>query len=165
METESVLHDIIVVGAGPCGLAVAARLQEHTPSALFTDNEHERYHWLKRHKARATVQKRRGSRRVVAPSRSSISLSAATRKLSMLVLDSTANTWMARWDRLFGRFEIQYLRSPMFFHVDPSDRDGLLAFSHEEKREGEVLEIRGCVGRELSKHKMKKRQRQAVASG
>jgi len=47
MAGEPRIHDIIIVGAGACGLAVAARLCESTPSALFTDSEHQRYHWMK----------------------------------------------------------------------------------------------------------------------
>jgi ribulose 1,5-bisphosphate synthetase/thiazole synthase len=38
------INDVLIVGAGPCGLAVAARMREATPSALFTDVEHQRYH-------------------------------------------------------------------------------------------------------------------------
>jgi 2-polyprenyl-6-methoxyphenol hydroxylase-like FAD-dependent oxidoreductase len=45
-EEDFHIHDILIIGAGPCGLAVAARLHEHTSSALFTDTEHQRFHWL-----------------------------------------------------------------------------------------------------------------------
>ena len=37
-NTLPFIYDVIIVGAGPCGLAVAARLRERTPSALFTDD-------------------------------------------------------------------------------------------------------------------------------
>lgn len=48
----------------------------------------------------------------------------------------------------------------MFFHPDPGDRDALLAFAHERERTAELEEIAGCVGKELSKHKQKKRRRE-----
>jgi hypothetical protein len=63
---------------------------------------------------------------------------------------------MERWNRAFRMLEIDQLRSPMFFHVDPGDRDGMLAYTREMGREGELWEISGCVGHELSKHKQKK---------
>lgn len=47
--------------------------------------------------------------------------------------------------------EVTHLRSLMFFHVDPGDCDGLLAYTHEQGRETELEEIRECVGREGSK--------------
>lgn len=75
----------------------------------------------------------------------------------MLVLDNSGNRWMEKWNRLFRMLEIEHLRSPMFFHVDPGDRDGLLAYTQEMGREKELWEITGCVGQELSKHKKKKR--------
>ncbi|KAF7115949.1 hypothetical protein CNMCM5793_003782 [Aspergillus hiratsukae] len=53
-KTQS-LHDVIIIGAGPCGLAVAARLNEATPSAMFTDEEHQRYHWINKHSGRMAL--------------------------------------------------------------------------------------------------------------
>jgi hypothetical protein len=47
----------------------------------------------------------------------------------------------------------------MFFHVDPGDRDSLLALAYEEDRVEELREIRNVVGKEISKHKKKDRAR------
>lgn len=201
-EAPPFLHDVLIVGGGPCGLAVAARLCEHTPSALFTDEEHQRYHWIRKHGRRMSVKNKktgivRPADASVPPSPPSSSSSRASsiasssnaasttdmygssvtsvsstssidslqderaryiggrRKISTVVLDATGDQWMAKWNQLFKTFDISHLRSPMFFHVDPGDRDGLLAFAHEERRENELQEIRGCVGKEVSKHKRK----------
>ncbi|KAJ0347071.1 hypothetical protein COL922a_014872, partial [Colletotrichum nupharicola] len=61
----------------------------------------------------------------------------------MLVLDSTGNQWMEKWNRAFKTLEIEQLRSPMFFHVDPGDRDGMLAYTTEHRREKDLWEISG----------------------
>ncbi|KAL2008013.1 hypothetical protein VTN00DRAFT_7995 [Thermoascus crustaceus] len=181
--------DVIIIGAGPCGLAVAARLQEETPSAIFTDEEHQRYHWIKRHSGRMSLvqahnRKMKGVKadkytgigsgrrdRSTSSSRSDSSTNgsdasssswssscSSSSRYSMLVLDSSGNRWMEKWNRLFRMLEIEHLRSPMFFHVDPGDRDGLLAYTQEMGREKELWEITGCVGQELSKHKKKKKR-------
>lgn len=76
----------------------------------------------------------------------------------MLVLDGTGDQWMQRWNNAFRTLEIKQLRSPMFFHVDPGDRDGMLAYTQEVGREKDLWEISGCVGKEMSKHKKKKRR-------
>ncbi|KAI5302774.1 hypothetical protein KEM56_000367 [Ascosphaera pollenicola] len=76
---------------------------------------------------------------------------------SVLVLDSSGATWMSRWNRLFSTYEISHLRSPMFFHVDPMDRDGMLGYARETGRENELWELHGCVGQEMSKHRKKKK--------
>ncbi|KAK2797998.1 hypothetical protein FQN50_008994 [Emmonsiellopsis sp. PD_5] len=181
-SSDSPVVDVLIIGAGPCGLAVAARLREETPSALFTDEEHQRYHWLKRHSGRMALVQARNRRfngvRADEYSRKHEDLRAgegrknkgqtdepkggcggtrSSQHPSILVLDSTADCWMQKWNRSFGTLQIPCLRSPMFFHVDPGDRDGMLAFARETGREDELWEIPGCVGRELSKHKKKKK--------
>ncbi|KAL4885101.1 hypothetical protein BJY04DRAFT_232530 [Aspergillus karnatakaensis] len=190
------LHDILIIGAGPCGLAVAARLKEHTPSAIFTDEEHQRYHWINKHKGRMNlVRSHKGkiselgvktqhgheqsaeessdTRRNSNSSASDSGFESASgsdredgkshgkgQGLSMLVLDSTGTQWLDKWNRAFKMLEIEQLRSPMFFHVDPGDRDGMLAYTTEQGREKDLWEISGCVGKEMSKHKRKKQQKQ-----
>lgn len=153
------VHDVLIIGAGPCGLAVAARLCEHSPSAVFTDEEHRRYHWIRKHGGQMSIKHKKDGRVTNAKT-----ARRHGRRYSTLVLDGTGDHWMTRWNNLFKMFEITHLRSPMFFHVDPGDRDALLAFTHERDRETELEEIRDCVGKEISKHQRKKklssRQRQ-----
>lgn len=168
------VKDVIIIGAGPCGLAVAARLREHTPSALFTDEEHQRYHWIRKHNGRKiNIRPLHGSKKSATPPSdtssfdefrhvrhdSAIGLNDHSRdqQASMLVLDATKDRWMAKWEYLFSILGIAHLRSPMFFHLDPRDRDGLLAFAHAQGREKELQEICGCVGKEVSKHKKKQK--------
>lgn len=67
---------------------------------------------------------------------------------------------MQRWNNAFKSLEIKQLRSPMFFHVDPGDRDGMLAYTQETGRDKDLWEIPNCVGKEMSKHKKKKKRRQ-----
>ncbi|CAD0087296.1 unnamed protein product, partial [Aureobasidium vineae] len=151
MAQCSLLHDVLIIGAGPCGLAVSARLCERTPSAIFTDTEHQRYHWIRNHGDRVFIKdKRTGQTKT--PNRPE-----SCRNYSTLVLDGTNKDWMARWNHLFKTFEISHLRSPLFFHVDPQDRDGLLSYTYEQGRDNELVEIPECVGKEISKHKKKQR--------
>ncbi|KAI4776825.1 FAD/NAD(P)-binding domain-containing protein [Aureobasidium sp. EXF-3400] len=151
MAQCSILHDVLIIGAGPCSLAVAARLCETTPSAIFSDTEHHRYHWIKKHGDRASIKDRRtGQTKTPKDPRE-------CRNYSTLVLDGTDKDWMSRWNHLFKTFEISHLRSPMFFHPDPQDRDGLLSFTYEHGRDKELVEIPECVGKEISKHKKKQR--------
>ena len=140
--------DVIIVGAGPCGLAVAARLSETTPAALFTDEEHRRYQWLNRHGRKVALKNAKNGKvskgQVVHPSR-----------YRTAVLDATDNQWMTRWNTLFKTYDIRHLRSPMLWHIDPADRDSLLSFAHSTQRQDDLIELRGCVGKEISKHKKK----------
>ena len=119
--------DVIIIGAGPCGLAVAARLREQMPSALYTDSEQARYGRL--------AKSRKAGR------------SSGQHQLSMLVLDSTAADWLCRWRHMFETQDIRQLRSPVFFHLDPTDRDALLSYCFEHRRADELHEIQHCISR------------------
>ncbi|RFU25589.1 hypothetical protein B7463_g10757, partial [Scytalidium lignicola] len=157
------IHDVLIIGAGPCGLAVASRMREATPSSLFTDIEHQRYHWLRSQKGRVPVLKTKGrAQRKVLLEDDNISISPTNEKdlkYSILVLDSTSSTYLGRWRKLFEALEIKTLRSPLFFHVDPQDRDGLKEFAYANGRVDEMIEIKGVVGKEKSKHQVKKERK------
>lgn len=147
--SDETIYDVIIIGAGPCGLATAARLREQTPAALFTDEEHRRFRWIGKHGNKVSVKKTKsGKTKTRRPSNGP--------GYNMLALDATSDKWLGRWHYLFSTFEISHLRSPMLWHADPFDRDSLLAYTYENKREGELVEIRNCVGKEISKHGHKK---------
>lgn len=162
LASEPDIYDIIIVGAGPCGLAVAARLHEPIPAAIFTDEEHRRFQWIHRHGRKMTLKNGR-SGRISLPAAVSPALGEnqqqKQRRYTMVVIDTDHEGWMGRWKSLFAAFEIEHLRSHMLFHVDPHDRDSLLARAVKEGREGELKEMKGCVGKEVSKHAKKRRAR------
>jgi hypothetical protein len=158
MAEEPHIHDIIIVGAGACGLAVAARLCESTPSALFTDSEHQRYHWMKASTtSKRTSKPTRTSRRSNTAADRLLHGSGISGDLDIAVLDESGDQWMSAWNEKFKRLSISHLRSPMFFHPDPRDRDGLLEYTYKEGREKELKEITGVVGKSLSKHQRKQK--------
>jgi hypothetical protein len=161
MEDEDIpVHDVIIIGAGPCGFAVAARLREHTPSSLFTDAEHQRYHWMRASaSSKRTAKLERVTRRSFTAQDRLLQGPAVPVSLDVVVLDETSDTWMCAWNDRFRDLGITHLRSPMFFHPDPRDRDGLLEFTYKEGRESELVEISGVIGKSLSKHQRKKKSK------
>lgn len=155
--------DIAIIGAGPCALAVAARMREATPSALFTDAEHQRYHWIKRHKHNAKIvpTKGRATKKILIEDKLEKPCGTICKppRFSMAVYDSSGSDWMTKWSCLFHAYNIKTLRSPLFFHVDPRDRDGLKAYAYAKGREKEMVKLKGVVGKEISKHLLKKRMK------
>lgn len=151
--------DVIVIGGGPCALAVCARLCEKCPGSIFTEDEHQRYHWLKQRGHKVNLVNRNvSSHNKFKPNKHKY-LQPNFTPDDILVLDETSDKFLGQWDNQFEACKIPYLRSPMFFHVDPANVDGLVSFAHMTKREKELKEIENVVGREYSKHQLKRQMK------
>jgi len=168
LPTDAHVHDVIIIGAGPCGLAMAARLREKSPAALFTDEEHRRFSWLRKHGHKMALKYVRYKNGKTLPAEvPSVGVKEASSQFGpydILILDAEHDEWMGRWKRLFNTYDITHLRSHMLWHLDPGDRDSLLAHTRREGRENECTEMKGCVGREMSKHAMKARRGKYIGS-
>ena len=137
------IRDICIIGAGPNAIATIARLREQTPSSLYTEAEHVRFHWLKKYDGLS-----KADRKHPGPGR------RKRKEHDILVLDN-ADDYMASWNKAFAALQISHLRSPMFFHVYASDVDALVSFAHSTGQQNELQEITNVVGKEQSKHKQK----------
>ncbi|KPV78159.1 uncharacterized protein RHOBADRAFT_3493, partial [Rhodotorula graminis WP1] len=171
---------LVIIGAGPHALALAARLSEPHPAALYSDLEHARLAWLQREERgrerrnqavrRQSVKGHWAARKLVEPATATLAGArpgperapsspggTSSARPAIQVLDSSSSAWLGRWDSFFSGLSIEHLRSPMLFHPAPADVNALVAYAQREGRENELLPIKGVVGAELSKHQRKKR--------
>lgn len=83
-------HDVLVVGAGPNGLALVSRLRERHPPSIYTDLEQARIRWLggKLH------TKVKGQRRKLVGRESS---RAPETTPKICVFDASGSDWMQTW--------------------------------------------------------------------
>ena len=86
-------------------------------------------------------------------------------RFKIKVVDSSGCDWLKSWTNNFAALGISHLRSPMFFHPCPRDRDGLLVFAHETGRCDDCVEIANCVGQSMSKHRRKKKAAKGYGIG
>lgn len=142
--------EVIIVGGGTCGLAVALRLCENAPGSIYTEEEHQRFHWLKSRGARVSTIHKGMTRtlKYVAPTK----LTAD----NILALDALLDHFMGGWDNQFRSCQIPHLRLPMFFHPDPVNIDGMITYAHSTQREKDLMEIQNVVGKEYLKHQIKR---------
>ncbi|BGP36399.1 hypothetical protein JCM10449v2_000300 [Rhodotorula kratochvilovae] len=181
---ESAFSPLVIIGAGPHALALAARLAEPRPAALYSDLEHARLSWLQREQRTAPSSSSLGTsgrkakehrlpvkghwsaRRLVPPATATLAHPVVGSDdaddevppagPAIQVLDSSSSEWMARWDGFFAGLRIEHLRSPMLFHPAPADANALVAYARRTGREDELEPIKGVVGAELSKYQRKK---------
>lgn len=151
--------DIIVVGGGTCGLAVCARLCEQCPGSIYTEDEHQRFHWLKQRGYQVNLVNRNvSSNKSYKPNKHKYSQPYYTLN-DIMVLDEVNDKFLGQWNNQFSACKIPYLRSPMFFHLDPVNIDGLVSYTHTTNRNHELMEIENVVGKEYSKHQLKKQMK------
>ena len=92
-------------------------------------------------------------------------VASGNQRLDIKVVDSSGCDWLDSWTKNFAALGISHLRSPMFFHPCPRDRDGLLAFARESGRCDDCVEIANCVGKSMSKHRRKKKTGKGYSIG
>lgn len=155
--SEENFFEVLVVGGGTCSLAICARLCESHPGSIYTEDEHQRFHWLKQRGNQVELVKNKGRKK----SHLKDAFKNNFQPSDILVLDELDNHFLAQWDTQFSVCKIPYLRSPMFFHCDPTNIDGMVIYAHMMKDEDPycIKKIENVVGREYSKHQLKKQMK------
>ncbi|CAK7903393.1 hypothetical protein CAAN1_32S00518 [[Candida] anglica] len=164
--SKECLYEVIIVGGGTCSLAAAARLCEDHPGSIYTEDEHQRFHWLSQRGNRVNLINRNVSSKTKYKPMNQYKPKRRYSPEEILVLDAVSDNWLGQWDRQFAACKIPYLRSPMFFHPDPANVDGMVSYAHLQKREGpkDLMEIVNVVGKEYSKHQQKKQRQKTKRS-
>ncbi|KAG7661992.1 uncharacterized protein J8A68_004492 [[Candida] subhashii] len=144
--------EVIVIGAGTCGLAITSRLCEECPGSVYSEDEHQRFYWLRKRQGRVNFVSKHGKPNTL------LHRNKKFKPEEILVLDAMSDRFLGQWDSQFAACQIPFLRSPMFFHCDPVNIDGMVSFAHMENRQKDLMEITNVVGKEVSKHKQKRIQ-------
>jgi hypothetical protein len=131
VETDS-LQELVVVGAGPHSLALLCRLFEASPFGILNNQEHQRLHHLRNKSRQASKDS------ILFSCGEHIDIDKAKRKVK--VIDSSGG-WMNHWNSCFESLNIDYLRSPIYFHPDPFDPESLRAFAELQNRKSELRDI------------------------
>ncbi|KAI8917994.1 hypothetical protein BC831DRAFT_484140 [Entophlyctis helioformis] len=110
MSDDVETFDLVIVGAGPCSLAILNQLAYRHP-AWFSP----------------------------CPSSDATSDApvCGMRQPRIAVIDKDGE-WLSNWDRLFTGLGIESLRSPAVFHADMADPDSLLHYATERARGNEM---------------------------
>lgn len=150
--------EVIVVGGGTCGLAILARLCEQSPASLYSEEEHQRFHWLRNRGNKVNLINRSISSKQKYNPQSHFRSGETCKAEDILVLDAIDDKFLGQWDNQFATCRIPFLRSPMFFHCDPVNIDGMYTYAFQNNRENSknLKEIKNVVGKEYSKHQLKK---------
>jgi hypothetical protein len=102
-------YDVVIVGAGPAGLATLSALQEPFSLDHLTDQQRNQV------------------------------LSVRTLSKKKVCVVDPSGDWMVGWKENFSKLDITFLRSPALAHPDAFDENALLAFAVSEGREDELL--------------------------
>lgn len=120
--------DLAIVGAGPCSLALLARLL--SPPGLVDDTADFLWGFDS-----PTESLQETARRLK-------QLKGVANKPNIKVFDITGN-WMGKWDGLFDTLGIQHLRSPHVMHPCPTHTLALLAYAESGTTEQDTITREG----------------------
>lgn len=122
-DEDPELLDLFVVGGGPHGrsspddpflsepelitlaaLATISRLYEPTPNALYSEVEHARLHWIRKHRSNKTVSREVEEGRAQ-PAKGPVAKGRfqLDKGPRVVVMDKQRAGWLGTWDTLFVR--------------------------------------------------------------